>query len=36
MSRDLYRPTRLDGVAVPVVMTVTVRFTLGSAGLTTR
>lgn len=27
----LYRPTLLNGVAVPVVMTVTVRFTLGSS-----
>lgn len=27
----LYRPTLLNGVAVPVVMTVTVRFTLGPA-----
>jgi protein TonB len=26
----LYRPTLLNGVAVPIVMTVTVRFTLGS------
>lgn len=28
----LYRPTLLNGVAVPVVMTVTVRFTLGPSG----